>query len=412
MGKKVNLLDVIKYCETRFNRGSAVNWKHSDFADLSQDILRETKVSISQSTLKRIFGKISVDNDYEPQQATVEALQKYGGYSINEASQPDVVPNTPSSALGNHTKNNTRVIIFIIIVAVICVLLVWFLRQKTNSTARIVLKETEGLVPATAFFDVQLPNSNDSVFVNFGDKSPLVYLKPGEKAVAHIYLLPGVFNVEMQLHGQTLAAVKVYIRSDNWIGVGFHRQPDSSGRYYEFPAIRSPSDRLFHIANSQLFKMGLDTTGTVLTRLCNFTPVAHNADDFIFEATFKNNIPEKGMYCRSTKFQVSGSNGVIRFKLVSSGCSLSVLNILSERRFEGTDNNMSQFVVDLRKWNSVKMIDHHQKVSLFVNNKLLYTATYQKTIGDIKGLFLEFEGTGFVKSCDLTTYDGKILYHF
>lgn len=403
MGKKVNLLDVIKCCEARFNRGDASNWKHSDFADLSRDIQEETKINISQSTLKRIFGKISVDDDYIPQQATLNALQKYGGYVADSS-----VQDTP---VADNSKRNWLIISVLLTIVIVCGILIWtFL--KPNKVAIITLRETEGLIPATAFFDMQLPDLDDSVFVNFGDKSPLVYLKPGDKKVAHIYLFPGVFNVEIQLRDKIIAATKAYIHSNNWIGLGYHRQLNLSDHYYEFPATKNPGDSLFHVTNEQLSKMGLDTTQSVLTRLCNFTPVTHNADDFIFETTFKNDIPEKSMYCRSTKFQVSGWNGMIRFKLVSSGCSLSVLNVLSEKRFEGTDTNLSQFVVDLRKWNSVKMIDHHKKVSLFVNNKLIYAGTYQNTIGDIKGVFLEFEGTGFVQRCELRSYDGKILYHF
>jgi len=169
---------------------------------------------------------------------------------------------------------------------------------------------------------------------------------------------------------------------------------------------------LFEVTNSQLFKLGLDTTGPVLTRLSNYTPFTQSADDFIFETTFKNHIREKGIFCRSTQFQISGSNSVIRFRWVNAGCSQRVLNIVSEQIFKGATNDLSQFVLDLSQWTTVKLVNHQKQVTLYVNGKQTYSGSYQQSLGDIKGLFLEFEGTGVIKTCDLKSYDGKLLYHF
>ena len=76
MAKKAKIADIVKCWEERFDRGASLIWKHSDFVDLNREILRDTEVNISPNTLKRIFGKISVDDEYTPQQATVDALIK------------------------------------------------------------------------------------------------------------------------------------------------------------------------------------------------------------------------------------------------------------------------------------------------------------------------------------------------
>jgi hypothetical protein len=150
--------------------------------------------------------------------------------------------------------------------------------------------------------------------------------------------------------------------------------------------------------------MGLDTTGPVLSRLSNYIPVVHSGDDFILETTFKNALPEQGIFCRSTQFQLSDSNSVIRFRLVNSGCSQRVLNVLGEQTFKGTTNDLSQFVLDLSQWNTVKLVTLNKYVSLYVNGKQTFTGTYQGSLGNIRGLFLEFEGTGLVKNCDLRSF--------
>jgi hypothetical protein len=86
MTKGARLNAIINCCEIRFNRGAATTWRHGDFVDLNREIQRDTNTNISPSTLKRIFGKIAVDDDYIPQQATVDALKKYGKYIEPESS--------------------------------------------------------------------------------------------------------------------------------------------------------------------------------------------------------------------------------------------------------------------------------------------------------------------------------------
>lgn len=412
--KRETLNEVVKCCEIRFNHGAAISWKHGDFVDLSREIQRETWTNISPNTLKRIFGKISVDEDYVPQQATLDALKKYGKY-VEPGNAQTALPPPPGQTPVKKTSTLRRLKPLIVILAIAIAIigyLTWCFLGPKNLSGKIELTRTEGHLPATAFFDLQLPETGDSLFVNFGDKSPLIYVGPAEKSAAHIYFIPGVFTVSIQTREHTIASTSAYIRSDKWIGLAFHRQDDIPNDFYKFPAFRTGSDSVFQITNNQLSRMGLDTTGVILTRLCNYSPVSHNSDNFIFETKFKNVLYEKSNYCRSTQFQISGSNSMIRFKLVSSGCSLRVLNVVSEKTFRGATNNLSQFVLDLKKWNTVKLVNHNKHVTLSVNGKLIFTGTYQRSLGEIKGLFLEFEGTGLVKSCALKTYDGKMLYNF
>lgn len=418
MTKRERLNDIVKCCENRFHRGDATTWKHGDFVDLNRDIHRETGANISPNTLKRIFGKISVDEDYIPQQATLDALKKYGGYTEPGSTQPEpppvILPVTPPEQSGT-TNHFTRFRVLLIIIAVMVLAvggLMWRLWAPANISGKISTARIEGHLPATAYFELQLPESKDSLFVNFGDKSPLVYLVPGETKTAHIYYIPGVFAVSVQTRRQAIATTSAYISSDSWVSLVFQNQQDIPNHFYEYPVVKTGTDSLFQVTNSQLSGMGLDTTGLILTRFCNYTPIAHNADDFIFEATFKNALNEKSSYCRGTQFQISGTTGMIRFKLVKPGCSLRVINVLSEQTFNGAKDDLSKFVLDLSKWNTIKLVNHNKQVSLLVNGKEIFTGTYEQALGEMRGVFLEFEGPGFVKTCQLTSPDGKVIYHF
>lgn len=410
---KTKFENIVASCQIRFNRGDSDSWKHSDFVNLSREILHETKVSISTNTLKRIFGKISVYQYYVPQQATIQALEKYGqNLFLVDVSKDFKEPIEPLALQDPKQTNTFRFVIPVTIMAFVGAVIVFFSFFNTDYKSNLRFVEMEGLLPATAFFEYEAPKSKDSLFLNFGDKTKWEYVEPGKGHMAHAYLYPGVFSATLQSRRNTLNSTTVYVPSNKWIGLGFRQGHELPQNYYEFLAVKTGKDSLFYISNAQLKAKGIDTSGLVYTRLCNFTPVNYDGENFIFEATFKNVVDKKGMYCNSTQFQVSGIKSRIRFRLTTPGCSNRISNMISERTYRGTEVNLSKFAMDLSHWNTVKMINHNKKVSLYVNNKLLYSGRYREPIGTIKGLFIEFEGTAFVKSCQLRSEEGEILFDF
>ncbi|MBW4888982.1 hypothetical protein KXQ82_04620 [Mucilaginibacter sp. HMF5004] len=366
--------------------------------------------------MKRIFGKIAVDEDYVPQQATFEALVKYGGYTPHPSDHPEYRPKEMPPVPVNKFRYRQKYLIgFLVLIVSFAVagIFGWLHFHKNDpGPAKIKVASMEGILPSTVFFELQVPELTDSVFINFGDKSRIIYTKPGAVNISHSYLFPGVFTAYLQTRAGRIAESQVSIRSDKWIGLAFHRQNDLPNHYFEIPALRSGPDSIFNITSEQLNKMGLDTTSLTFTRLANYTATKGLTDGFIFETTFKNLLRKKGIYCNNTKIHLAGIDGQIRFTLISAGCSSKGLNVISEKRYEGKSHNLSRFVIDQEKWNHVRLIDHNKQVTLYVNDKLLYSGTYTKSLGEFKGLYIEFEGNGFVKNCELKTLSGKPVYHF
>lgn len=412
MDKKSHLKSVLKSCQDRFGRGSSDTWKHSDFSDFSFAIQKETKINISVNTLKRIFGKISVDDNYLPQQATLDALKKYSGYNfLEETDHPTIVP-TQSHQIKSNVLNRSAILWGLLIIGLIFFTSYLFFKIEKPNLGAIKIADTEGLLPKTALFDIQLPDSKDSLFMDFGDKSHPIYLDKGVTKISHTYLFPGVFKVDIKNSKDYLVRTNIYVPSNKWLGLGFFRQREIPNSYYAFPAAKTGLDSVFHISSEQLQRAGLDTIRTYYTRLCNFTPIDNYSDNFVFETRFKKASPQKGIYCNSMRFQIAGLENMIRFNFVSSGCSSQVLNVISEKYIKGTDMNLSQFVLDLEKWNTAKVVNQNKNISLYINEKLIYKTIYKQTLGDLRGLFVEFEGNGYVKNCSLKSLEGKILYNF
>lgn len=414
MNKRTQLKFVVKQCERQFGRGKSDSWKHGDFSDFSEEILKRTKVTISPNTLKRIFGKIPVDGFYQPQQATIDALKEYCNYSLKDKEEDSAEQIVENETISPKIKLFKKFGIFAAIVILLVSIGIIVLSRNNTLSGSIKLISSEGALPKTCLFEVQTTSSKDSVFIDFGDKSPLVYVAPEQNKVSHMYLFPGVFDVTLTNRNRDIiiAKTKVYAASNKWLGLGFNYQWDIPNRYYEFSAVKDSKNNLFYITNNQLHQQGIDTLTQFHTRLSNYTPFRYSADNFIFESTFKKDIEKAGIYCQSVQFQVVGLENKIRFNFRSPGCSSKVLNIISEKRFEGTNTDLSKFVMNLNEWNTVKLLNKNKHLSLFVNGSLIFKGTYSKSLGDLRGVFVEFERSGYFKNCSLKTLDGKILYNF
>lgn len=420
MDKRLQLKVIIKKCEEKFGRGDSENWKHNDYLDFSKSIFEETKTSISHNTLKRVFGKLTTDEFYLPQKATFDALIDYSGFDVSEEFNESYFvenqsPESTVTLFEADIKKKSNVILAVVLFLTVIVASYFFFKKSDFNADDISLKLTasEGILPKTCFFSVDVTNVSDSTFIDFGDKTSLIYLKENEKTLSHTYFIPGVFDVSItnKTKGYKKARVFVTTNYEKWYALCFQRQRLIPKSYYAFLANKN-QDSLFTITNRELHIHNIDTIQPFFVRLCNYTPLKKTADNFVFETTFKRDIQKEEVSCDGLVFKVSGAENDIRFHFVNSGCTSRVANIVSDKIINGTDHNLSPFVVDFKKWNTIKLINNDKKLTLFVNEKLIYETTYTASLGDLRGLFVEFENNGFIKKCDLSSLDGKKYYSF
>src|SRR5258708_29703187 len=70
-----HLLTII---EQQLDWGDASNWQSKDFELLNELILEQTKVSLSASTLRRIWGR--VEYNHLPSGTTLDTLSRFAGF--------------------------------------------------------------------------------------------------------------------------------------------------------------------------------------------------------------------------------------------------------------------------------------------------------------------------------------------
>lgn len=407
--KTDQLQNILLQVENKFGRGKCSNWKNREFKDLSFEILKSTKVAISPGTLKRIFGKVKTTEEYFPQTATLDALVKYSG-SLPPTEIPTII-NSPES-----TGKSTQwwFLIFPVILLVVFIVIIFLNPKSTVPAIKAELKliKTEGKNPCTAYFQYHIPETKDSVFINFGDGRLPTHLSPGTKMIAHYYEYPGLFSTAIFSNSKRISEKSIVrVKTEGWQSLAYYiANPSKRERYYPVPVIKKSHEGTYSPKMHDLFLLGMDTTQLIETRLDNFFYGQQNGDSFSFSTRLKNDGKWSAVRCNTTVIYITGEHGSLMFKFVKPGCSLWLELRLSEKHTTGVNTDLSNLAIDLTSWRDVRIENQSQTIHLYIDGKQVLTDSYTKSIGNIAGISYTFHGTGSVDYCRLNTLDGcKII---
>ena len=92
--------------EENWQRGPSGEWKNYDFEKLSDDIFDATGISLSISTLKRLFGKVSYNN--LPSAITLNTLARFAGFEDWNAFKRREVISMAQEKVGGSVPQETQ----------------------------------------------------------------------------------------------------------------------------------------------------------------------------------------------------------------------------------------------------------------------------------------------------------------
>lgn len=409
---------ILSEIEVKFGRGGSTKWINRDFEDLSFEIKKQTKVTISALTLKRIFGKIQTPDEYLPQKATLQALENYSGFTAKTQHQKSIVADVKSEPeiKPNNPKKNFRFLFIVAItVLLISVLFVLFIPKETENkvlSGTLKLIKTEGENPKTAFFEYTTPNKIDSIKILFDEEYPPVYVVNGNSQKSTYYFqYPGLFKVRMLNKNKVISdTIPVLVASNGWQAMGYYFEQKYNERYFPINFEKCISSGVFHPTKQLLSATSLDTTKIAVIRIDNIRKTGKNGDSFTLETTFKNPEQWPGIRCNSIYLYVQGTEGTIRFRFANPGCSYWIDYQLSEKKVTNKDTDLSNFTFSLNDWQQIRLENRNKKVELFINNSRRFSDTYQKSIGEIVGVTVLFHGNGYIKDYLLKDANGITLF--
>jgi hypothetical protein len=416
---KQELISVIKdQVEIKFNKGKSQEWKNREFEYLSFEILKSTHVSISVATLKRIFGKVQTAEDYSPQEATIEALIKYCGKSIDEISDfSGSLSLSPLSKPQLIEKGSLRKAIVIVCIIISTILLLISLRVYTHHNKFQILKikliKIEGANQASTYFSYINLNKSDSVFFDPGYIQPYKTLVKDSGKLSFYYEKPGLFFARLfTKKGAKSDSVRVFVPTIGWLATCYYFKASLRDRYFPINIEKYSDEGSFHSTPANLAKCGIDTSKLVICELSNFKKTNVNADSFQLDTRIKNTGFWPGSRCNQSMIALIGENGKVSFQFLNPGCSHWIEYFLSEKRITDVQKDVSIFARDISRFSDIKIINRGRRVSILLDGKLIFSDQYSVSLGKIMGVTVQFTGSGFVKRLNVKSLSNKEVFAF
>jgi hypothetical protein len=218
--ENIYILKCLALIETRLNRGKSADWTSYDFEQLSEAILEATGVTLSVTTLKRIWGKLPYNNI--PATTTLNTLAQFSGYKDwREFKGTIEAPKrTPVK------KVSTRKWIYWVS-GLFPFLIILYILSAGNSAAN----KGEYTFSSNKIISEGVPNSvvfrydasaagKDTVFIaQTWDISRKVAVSKDKKEYSAIYYEPGYFKAKLMVGNRIVKEHDLMIPSGGWVAL-------------------------------------------------------------------------------------------------------------------------------------------------------------------------------------------------
>lgn len=427
--------DYLKYClteiERRLNWKASKFWVESDYIKLAEIIQSKSEISISPHTLKRLFGKIKYNEQYNPQQATKDALSRFLDFKdwtdfVNDTKTKEKEKKEAEAEVSIILKKKRslrRKVIPVIISVFLMSMVIWFWsdsklvhKKGAKEDFKVVLADSAGIAPFTVpiKYDVSQIVS-DSVWFDFDITHPLrgkqqAFLTKQGSAYNFTYQIPGYYHLTLNRVSKTLYEKDILVLSNNWDS--YFSYEANMRKLWLDNEIRQASDSIgfLYYSPKSLEAIGLEPSRVFYVTHRFFNKFDIDGDNFELEARFKNTLSSGGISCYDFAIRLICENELNTVRLMEEGCSQFSGMKFGEVVRNGDQNDLSSFKLDLLDWNTLKIHVKQKKVLVHLNSEVIFEGEYHNSNGNIVGVENIFKGSGmldYLKIKDLTT--GKLF---
>jgi hypothetical protein len=425
MEKEKQLLELCrKQIEQTLDWGDSDTWTNDDFERLGEKIFNKTKIQLSVSTLKRIWGKVRYENF--PATATLNALVSFLGYenwrdfrqknnppvpakpAVETIEESPVKTTEPHPSPQTNTKSGNISIIAVFAILVIAALVTVLV---TRRKAPVPVDPSKIKFEAVTVSDT-LPNSvvfnydasafhSDSVFIQQSwDPRRREQVDGNARQHTSIYYNPGYFIAKLIVGQQVKKETIVNIQTKGWKGI----IETSPVPVYLSPAEIRATGHLGISGTTLQRKIGTPVFNDVWTKFADVHDFAAvDPNNFTFETVLRNTSAVEASVCRKVNVVLLLKTSAIIVPLCDKGC-ISGINLLTgETWILGKDHDLSGFGCDFSKFQDLKFSVQAHQLYIFLNNKAVMTIPEPGRLPGIVGIRFEFEGAGEVKSVKLSS---------
>ncbi|AKD54858.1 hypothetical protein [Spirosoma radiotolerans] len=414
----VDLLRCKQLIEQKLDWGAGGTWTSNDFENLQQRILDETGVSLSASTLRRIWGR--VDYQHLPSGTTLNTLAQFAGFPdwrqfVRSQEIPTESPAPIELIPARATKSsiNWRRLGWIAGVTIVLLLLgiVAFDQKPTQIDATQYSFSSKLLtrtLPNSVIFTYDATASpTDSVYIQQSwDKTRREAVAKNGQTHTSIYYESGFYRAKLIVGHQIVQEHSLLIPSDGWLGTIAAKPVPVYLKPTEF---RTKEQLQLPVATIQQKNIALQPVAPVVkyVNVGNFDPVPVN--DVAFSCDVKNEYSEGAATCQQSWIVLITNDIPISIPLCTKGCVSELMLMDGSGTVSGKNRDLSGLGVDFSDWVHVSCHTDGRKLYYTINDKVAYSATLPTSKVEIVGILFAFRGTGSVKNIQLQA-TGKLVF--
>lgn len=419
--ESADLLRCKQVIEQKLDWGAGETWNSADFENLQQRILDETGVSLSASTLRRIWGR--VDYQHMPSGTTLNTLAQFAGFAdwrqfvkLQESKNEIPVSVDTLSEKSTQSAINWRKLGWISGVTIVIVLLgmVAFEQKKPQINAARYTFSSKPLtrtIPNSVIFTYDASASpTDSVYIqqSWDQTRREVVAKDGQTHTS-IYYEPGFYRAKLVVGHEVVKEHSLLIPTNGWLGTIATK---SVPIYLKSTDFITPDMMRLPLATINEKNVALQPEAPLVKyfNVGNFSPVP--VTDFTFDCEVKNEYSEGSATCQLSWIVLMTNDMPISIPLSTKGCISELALMDGTRNVSGKNTDLSGLGVDFTNWVHVGCHSDGKKLYYTVNNKVVYSSALPTKKVDIIGILYGFRGTGAVKNVTLRTTNKPIFQSF
>ncbi len=420
MSEKEYITNLISQIEAKLQWGNPENWSHQDFDKLSELIQNKTGLNLSNTTLKRVWGK--VEYKHSPTVTTLSTLAQFIDFADwrtfkQAASDKPAQESNPTGtpAVGNKKRglNSTP----IIITAAICILIIGFWSFKKIFTESIhpddykfeINKVISTGVPNSAIFTYDASKApTDSVFIvqTWDIRRKTLVPKDGKKHSA-IYYYPGFFRTKLIVDNTVVKTADLQIATDGWLAL---IETPGEPIYFKKEDFEKDSMIAINAPEFEKYHLPLFPTSPKL-RFFNQRDLGElRTDDFTFETTLRNDFNPKTDACPKVEVLIQCKDDILIIELGNKACSGELHLTALGKYIESKYADLSGFGTDLHAWTHLEVRGKGQILEFLVNQRLVHTVAYPNIPSGIVGVQYRFSGPGAIRDCKFTSGKSTIVF--
>lgn len=420
----------LQQVETKLKRGCSTEWTTYDFDKLSVEIQEATGVSLSVTTLKRLWGKLSYQ--HMPAMTTLNTIARFAGYedwrhfkqqsladlpatenisTVNHLSKEapsatDHLPEQNLSTAGHLPKQDKKrrqyAWLLLLLLPVAGGIFLWSRQpvKKINAAAYQFSSSkmvSEG-VPNSVIFNYDASAAgNDTVFiVQTWDVRRKVAVPKDKHQYSAIYYVPGYFKAKLLVGQQMVKTHDLLITSGGWVALCEKESPVPV--YFKKNEFQRDSVLSVDVPLLQQYYL-YDRPEPAQIRFVNVQEMGSLQNDhFVFETMVKNPKSDKSAACQRVQVLLLCKDDVIVVPLCPKGCVGDLELYGRGSGISSKDADLSGFGCDLDNWVPLRVEGKGRQLRFWVNDKMAYELDCPNAATGIVGLQYRFYGPGAIKN--------------